>query len=361
MSEFKVEVLEVVVKSHPNADRLEVVGICSTDYQCVVPKGKYQTGDLVAYIPEGSIVPENILEELGLVGMLAGPNHNRLKSRRFRGELSQGLCYPSRDGWEKGQDVTEELGVEKYVPPVPTNMSGDVYSLGPTYTIRYDLENLKKFPDALQDGEEVVMTEKIHGTNFQAGWIPEKDADDEHGQLVVASKGLGSKGLVFKPDAENNEHNVYMKAARRNELPDKLSRAHENFEGQPVFVLGEVYGIQDLKYGANTSLDVVGFAAFDVHVGYQSDGRYLNHDEFMDFCATYDIPTVPLLYRGPYSREIVQKHTNGPELVTGEEQHIREGIVIKPIEERNHIKLGRVILKSVSEDYLTRSHGTEMN
>lgn len=40
---------------------------------------------------------------------------------------------------------------------------------------------------------------------------------------------------------------------------------------------------------------------------------------------------------------------------------MREGIVIRPVLERRHDALGRVQLKSVSDDYLLRKGGTEYN
>jgi len=41
--------------------------------------------------------------------------------------------------------------------------------------------------------------------------------------------------------------------------------------------------------------------------------------------------------------------------------HLREGIVIRPAEERRDPEIGRVILKHVGDGYLLRSGGTEFN
>ncbi len=59
--------------------------------------------------------------------------------------------------------------------------------------------------------------------------------------------------------------------------------------------------------------------------------------------------------------ETVEQLTNGKEAVSGEEANIREGVVIRPTEERRELELGRVILKSVSEKYLLRKNATEFN
>ena len=93
MADFAVEVLPLRIEPHPEADRIELAVI--GEYRSVVQKGRYHDGDLVAYIPEASIVPDALIEEMGLTGKLSGSKKNRVKAARFRGVLSQGLCYPA--------------------------------------------------------------------------------------------------------------------------------------------------------------------------------------------------------------------------------------------------------------------------
>lgn len=78
-------------------------------------------------------------------------------------------------------------------------------------------------------------------------------------------------------------------------------------------------------------------------------------DEDLDsFCHHWNLERVPVLYRGPYSKEIMWQYTDGKETVSGTESNIREGIVMRPVVERYHDEIGRVQLKNVSDDYLTR-------
>lgn len=353
MSTFKTEVVELTIAPHPDADRLELARV--GDYQSIVPKGNFATGDLGAYIQEASIVPQPILEELGLVGRLAGPDANRVKAIRLRGVLSQGIVYPAREGWAVGDDVGEELGITKYQPPIPTHMSGEmVGAVG--YTVRYDIENLKRFPDVLQPGEEVVFTEKIHGTWSQLGVIAEDHAHPEIGRLAVTSKGLGSQHLFFDPRSEANDTNLYLRVARYLAVVERLGDRAES-----TFVLGEIFGVQDLKYGADTSHDdSIGFRVFDVYSGQPGSGRYLDDGELDEFCEQFEFDRVPVLYRGPFSADAVIGYTNGLETVSGTESHLREGIVIRPVVERRDDQLGRVQLKSISDHYLLRKGGTEL-
>lgn len=115
MARFLVEVLRLTdVEPHPNADRLDlaVVG----NYRVIVAKGSFHTDDLVAYIPEAALLPEAVIDELGVRNYLAGSQHNRVKAQKLRGILSQGLVYAARPGWESGQDVSVELGITKWEP-----------------------------------------------------------------------------------------------------------------------------------------------------------------------------------------------------------------------------------------------------
>jgi RNA ligase (TIGR02306 family) len=363
MSTFTVRVLRAVIEPHENADALELARV--GDYLSIVRKGQFRSGDLVAYIPEQALVPDPLLEAMGLRGKLAGADANRVKAIRLRGVLSQGLVMAARPGWAEGDDVAAELGIVKWEPPVPACMNGQVYPAGNDRCLRYDIENFKAYPEVLEAGEPVVFTEKIHGTWCQLGLLP-AGADAPHGRLVVASKGLAGKGLAFLPDAADNANNLYLRVARHLEIERRLAEgfAAELEAGAPVFVLGEVFGkgVQDLAYGAKTDRDGdLGFRVFDVYRGWSGQGAYLSDAALDAACAALELERVPTLYRGPFSREVMLEHTDGRESVSGGALHIREGIVVRPQVERRHPELGRVQLKSVSAKYLLRKGGTEHN
>lgn len=349
MSEFEVLVKRIKVKPHDNADRLEIAQV--DGYQSIVQKGKYQDGDLVAYIPEQSLVPDELLEEMNLKGKLAGSQKNRVKAVRLRGVLSQGICYPSRDHWEEGQEVSEELGITKWEPSIPIHLAGKTESSGLEKTVRYDIQDIKKYPDVIEEGEEVVFTEKIHGTFCGIGLFPD-------GEITLFSKNLGKKGITIKIN-EENKNNVYVRAFRKYE--EKFRMILANLE-TPVFYLGEVHGkgVQDLHYGVPEGN--IEFRCFDVFIRKNNKdtiGRFADWGEFQGYCAAVGIPRVPYIWSGPFSKEKLKEHTSGRTTLS-DNPHIREGIVVRPIKELTW-RRGRVIFKSVSEDYLTRKSGTEYN
>lgn len=394
MSTFVVKIHRIKIEQHPNADALEcaVVG----DYRSIVQKGQYKDGDLVAYIPEAAIVPDWLIAKLNLEGRLAGSDKNRVKAVRLRGIVSQGLVAPcdwhqeidpdvfhqvievwsmhcedvdKRQIVKEGDEVTEFLGITKWEPPIPIHMAGEVRALH-GYTISYDIENYKMYPDIIADGEDVVMTEKLHGTWACFGWHP----DAGH---IVTSKGLSKGGLCFKLEVEANQNNLYIRTMKQvganmrepTEWPAIAVYQHLALERErrPVYLLGEIFGagVQDLHYGAKSPT----FRLFDVYVGRPdrsfdmptNHGRYLGFDELEILSEDLGIPLVPVLYRGPFSKSVLTEHTNGTETFSNQGLNIREGVIVRSGVERYAPNVGRVQLKSVSDAYLFRKNGTEFN
>lgn len=358
MAEFESKVYEITVEEHPNADAIELA--CVGDYRSIIQKNVFTSGDLAAYIPEGAVVPEDVIQELGLEGRLAGKKKDRVKAIKLRGVVSQGLIYPitgkrfEGHTLQKGEDVTELLGLVKYEPPIPTQLSGQVT---PAFgaTIKYDIENIKKYPDVIQPGENVVITEKLHGTFVLLGLHP------VHG-AIVSSKGISAGGLIFKMNEENDK-NLYIKIWKQYADQVTTLRGLMGVDNKtPFYVLGEIFGkgVQDLHYGSETPT----FSVFDVYVGHPGQGHYVNAMNVLNAVGVlHDAPIfryVPILYVGPFSKEVVQRCTNGNTNWSDVKQ-IREGCVIRMSEERYDPELGRVILKSVSDDYLLRKGGTEYN
>lgn len=362
MAHFSVKVTSIKIEPHPNADNIELAVIGG--FRSIVQKGKFKDGDLVAYIPEQSIVPNSILAELGLEGKLSGLGKNRVKAIKLRGELSQGLVYPAKSNWIEGQDVTEELGIVKWEPAIPTHLAGQVDTLSkfqhlldnktaehiPDLAFKYDIENIKNWMNVLEVGEEVVMTEKLHGTLVCIGVVfPDM-------KEFVSSKGLLARGFLLQ-DNDTNKNNVYIQAKTLANLANRLS-ADMFTEPTIMYVFGEIFGkgIQDLDY----QIQHPTFALFDIAIRNKNGTRFLGEEEFREMCFRIDLPMVPLVYQGGFSHELLTQHTVGNSIYTN--MQIREGVVIKPVIEREDKKLGRVILKSINPDYLTRGgNATEYN
>ena len=385
MSDFAVEVVRIVdpVEDHPNADRLSIIKIGG--YVCISGKlddgsHRYKQGDLVAYVPEGAILPDWLMKRDGYWDNVKDkPAFKRVKAKKLRGVFSQGLLVKINESFNthiaeysvdvengvyellltpissnetiEGMDVSEILGITKYEPVVPATMMGQMGALYGV-TKKYDFESIQKKMDLFVPGENVFVTEKLHGTNIQIGRVPGLSLEDS-GDWYVTSKGLGARGFNLKINAENKD-NLYVKMFYQLQEAGMMDRVVSLF-GPDVSVrfFGEVFGkgVQDLDYG----LDHVQVAFFDIMV----NDEYLSPDQFVDVCEKLNIPMVPILYTGDYNQQVMEHLRDGKDTITG--KHMREGIVMKPFGNPNDHRGNRRIAKWVSADYLLRANGTEFN
>lgn len=328
------------IKPHPNADKLEIAIVGG--WQACVRKGAHDVGQLVVYFEQGTVLPKDMEDNLLVTNYLSSKTDidgnkvlvvHRVK---LRGESSFGLIIEAPPDVKIGDDVAERYGVKKYVPPIK-NTCGDAmenHYLFPQYT---DIENMRNYPDVFKEGEEVVATEKCHGTNCRCGFVV------EGGQMV---KMAGSKTMRRKPtEPEATTRSTYWYPMSLPEVEKFLDCMYKNGCVQ-VVLYGEVFGqgVQDFQYGRNG----LGFAAFDIMI----DGKYIGYEQFSALCSQYGIQQVPLIYRGPHSLAKAKELSCGASLIGG--THGREGVVVRPLVERDDPAIGRVILKYVGDDYLFR-------
>ena len=361
MADFAVKTWPVTIEPHPDpeVERLELARV--GDFRCVVGKGEYKTGDTVAYIPTDSILPDGLIAEMGLEGKLSGKHKNRVKTIRLRGQISQGLVY----GMPKtpvGVSVTRQLGVTKYEPSLPKSMDGELWNAR-GMTLKFDIENIKLYPDAFIEGESVLYTEKLHGTWACFGIVGGKE--------IVTSKGRSAQGRALKVDEGVNDDNIYVKQYRKHR--DKILEIGQRLTNLQYWqqigkflatterirlpsstdfhVLGEIYGsgVQDLPYGAEQPE----FRVFDVHVGSVEDGRYLDAPEMAEVVDGL-LESVPVLGFGGFSKETLEKHTNAKRSTLAD--HIREGVVVRSSLEAFHPECGRKVLKSINDKYYMRKN-----
>ena len=322
MSEWYCTVVEIgKVERHPNADTLEITQVMGS-YPVIFKEGSFKTGDKAVYIGWDSVVPDT--EQFAFL-----KGKNRIKASKLRGIFSMGLLVPVPDlSWEPGQHVAGQMEITKYEPddssttkglsgPPPSNLHVPVY----------DLEGLRKYRNMLVEGEEIILTEKIHGCNAKFVY----SSIDR--QLFVGSHRQWKR---------EDDSNVWWKMAKKYNLEEKLKLFPD------VVFFGEIYGdkIQSLKYGCKSGEQLL--AIFDV----MQNGKYLNYDDMvMIVRGEINLPVVPFLYRGPWSEDlltIAEQNTKVP----GSGEQISEGFVVRPVVERWNDTCGRTVLKYPSENYL---------
>ena len=361
MSQLKVEVVEIdEILEHPNADSLELARI--KGWICIVKKGVFKSGDKCIYAPIDSVLPY-ILEDKLFSDAKVKLSKGRIKTIKLRGSISQGLVInPKTVGMENkkvGADVTKELGIEKYEPPQKSCKSNEpkYYKYrNPNFKKYTDMENYKNYVGLFKEGEPVVVTEKIHGTNWRAGWVPTvadtfwKKVKKFFGRLPEYEFVYGSRNVQLhdKKDWKGfYPGNVYYKIVEKYDIKNKL-KPNE-------VIYGEVYGdgIQgNYSYGLKGEMDLV---IFDM----MHDGDYMCPKFAETWCENRNLPFVPVLYEGPFSIEKIVELSKGASVLCPD-QKVREGVVIKLTEEAA-THMGRKVLKYVSDEYLLLKGNTDFH
>jgi len=112
----KLAHIELIESLSPieGADKIEVAQVLG--WQCVVKKGEFNINDKCIYIEIDSVVKE--CQEFEFLRKYKF----RVKTQKIRGVISQGLAIPLQtfnisEKLEVGTDVTELLGITKYLTP----------------------------------------------------------------------------------------------------------------------------------------------------------------------------------------------------------------------------------------------------
>lgn len=305
---------------HPMADNLQIVQI--EGWTCCIRKDQFRSGQLVAYVPPDYVVDTNRPE----FAFLADNKNNliRIKVRKLRQVVSQGLVIPAPEGASEGDNVIDQLGITRWEPLEPAETRGEC-TKGPNLVApKYDLENYQNYRDLIIEGEEVILTEKIHGANLRAVY--------HNGTQYMGSR------TEWKADSESN---LWWIAYRQNPWLKDFCEKNPD-----IIVYGEVYGrVGGFNY--NLPKNKYGIAVFDLY----KDGKFMDYDEAVQLGS--QLQWAPVLHRGTFSATKAAELAEG-QTVLGNGQHIKEGIVLGLPKERLDLKIGRVKLKLVSNEYLMR-------
>lgn len=311
MNERKLAHIEIIeaLSTIENADKIEVAHVLG--WECVVKKGEFNIGDKIIYAEVDSVMPEK-------------PEYEFLRERKFRvrtiklrGQVSQGLVLPLPEMWkifDIGTDVTNAIGITKYLSPSEQSelqqqedkikfeknklkkfmmryswfrrlfLSKKGKSGFPYWVSKTDEERIQNIPQVLEQfkDKEVYVTEKI---DYQSGtWT---------GKMVPKFDGILSK-LPFKKYkfvvcsrnlTTNDKSSLYWKIAKKYNLEQILK------ENPTLTIQGEQGDtkVQGNKYNISEPTMWV-FNIIDHEKNY-----HYNAMEIRNFCAKYNLQTVPLL------------------------------------------------------------------
>ena len=171
------------------------------------------------------------------------------------------------------------------------------------------------------------VTEKIDGCNGRFAW--------HEGRLWCGSH----KQMLARHSAS-----PWWRVAASHDLEGRLRSV------PGVLFVCELYGPLrsqgiDLAYGQD-DVRMVCVDAFNI-----STQKYLDWMTVRQVAARARLPLVPVLAEGPWDPGMVAL-AEGKTTLSGD--HVREGIVVRPVVERFDDRIGRVILKLHGEGFLTR-------
>jgi RNA ligase (TIGR02306 family) len=318
-STHKVEVVPVVLESHPNADSLSIVRVFG--YSVCVRTADWIGVSIGAYLPPDSVVDTSRREFAFLAK--AGKDRHRMRAMKLRGVVSFGLLIHAPVGAVLGDDVAEVLGVTHYEPPMGNTTGGQTESPPPVPAPTYDLDTARRYAECFTPGEPVYVTEKIHGTSARYVF---------HDGRMYA----GSRKEWKTPD----DSIVYWAALKNHPEVEEFCRKYPG-----TVVYGEIYGwVQELRYGHQPGC--VSFATFDIF----HEGQWMGHSAARSLGP--ELPWVPQIAGPiPFDFDRVCEFAEGQTTVPGAD-HVREGVVIVPESERYDERIGRVKLKLVGASYL---------
>jgi len=368
MSDYKVPLTTIVdIQPHSNADRLSVATVYG--FQVIIGKDQYNVGDLVVYVPIDSILPQSLEDKLFPSDSKIKLTKHRVRQIRIRGLASQGMIispsevdllleHPVRC-LDLETDLSKVLGIVKYEPPFvgasqPSSKLSKLRSPSPHFHRYGGLDNFKWFPDLFKEGEQVVIQEKLHGTNARIGNLP-------YVPVTLWEKLKHLLGLTPKYEIRYGSNNVdltnkgyegyygkdiYGECFKRNNIATKVE--------QDCILYGEIIG-PGIQKGYDYGLKETQFVVFDICMICTSGAvSWLPPLAVQAYCDTNGLLSVPVLYEGTYSIDIVNKEAKGPSVFCPTEP-VREGCVIKSIKEDGT----RKFLKMINEDYLDNKDNTD--
>jgi RNA ligase (TIGR02306 family) len=325
---MKLATIERIKKlyPHPNADTLSIAEVLG--YQAIVKNGVFNENDLIVFIQ-----PDTVLPDAPWASMYKAKS-NRVRSIKLRGQWSMGIVEslsilgkvpqdidPIDENYI-GYDVAGILGVTKYEPPIPQDLSakGNLpYGIMKTDEERY--QNI----DNLPFGEIVDVNLKVDGSSMTVYCkkVETSVLSDIHGEYEY-QVGVTSRSLELKLDKENK----YTTIVNKLNLIDKL-KAYCNTHNVNIAIRGELYGngIQGFKHNPHATKPL-GFAVFNVlnldTLKYEGIDSPLYYEKV---AQELNIETVPMVEKSvELTPELIKKYDEGIDKINGVPF---EGVVIK--------------------------------
>lgn len=226
-----------------------------------------------------------------------------------------------------GLDVTEHLGIVKYEPPIPAELSGKVKGLFPSFIRKTDEERIQNLTSEYEEfkKQKFYVTEKLDGSSSTFYY---KD-----GIFGVCSRNL---------ELLETDNNTFWKVAREMDLENKMKSLGFN-----VALQGELIGsgVNGNIYKMNNHT-VRFFNLFDI------DRReYIDLENFKRILKDLNLPIIPILdesFQLPDTIDELLLMSEGKSELNNNVD--REGLVIRSLDRK-------ISFKVISNNFLLRNDG----
>ena len=346
----KLASIQKVLSIEPieGADRIELATVLG--WQCVVNKGQFAPGDLGVYFEIDSFLP--VREEFEFLRSSSYKNTDlmgegfRLRTQKFRGQISQGLLLPVSAFREipqdmaEGEDVTDLLGVRKWEIEEMATTGGTVIGTLPWNVPHTDETRIQTEPELLQEFAELEY------------YISTKMDGSSHSVCLDKNDGFHVTGhnYEYRDDGKSSFHEFVNKMG----LKEKLEAFLKEEGLEHITVQGEFCapGIQ----GNRLRLKAPEWYVFTV----MENGNRVGLNRMLDVCHRIGAQTVPveetdcdLPGKYPTVQALLERadgeYPNGGK---------KEGIVIRPTEPVYSPKLGTYLsMKVINNRYLLKNGG----
>lgn len=161
------------------ADNIECAHVLG--WKCVVKKGEFKVGDYCVYFEVDSFLP--ICAQYEFLRKNCYKNDSfmgegfRLKTQRFRGQISQGLILPvsilsHAKEYSLGEDVSDILQVRKWEIEETVTSSGTIIGEMPHGIPKTDELRVQAYPELLDEfaGLKYYISTKLDGTSVTMYW-----------------------------------------------------------------------------------------------------------------------------------------------------------------------------------------------
>lgn len=334
---WKIEPIE-------GADRIELANVLG--WQSVVNRGQFRPMDLAVYFEIDSFLPIRPVFEFMRRSSyrktdIMGEGF-RLRTMRFRGQVSQGLLLPISQfpelptNVELGTDVTEILGVRKWEIEEKATTGGTVIGTLPPDVPHTDETRVQAEPDLIGDfaGLEYYITTKMDGSSHSVSL-------DEDGFHVTGHN------YEYKDDGKS----TFYELVKREDIEKKVRKYYEKNELHLLTIQGELCapGIQQNRL----KLIRPEWYVFTIRL----DGKRVGLRKMQEICENLSLQMVPveevemdLPSKYPTVEALLQR-ADGEYPKGGK----KEGIVIRPTEPVFCERIGASLsMKVVSNKFLLK-------